>query len=224
MLYVNSKGKANSGGEIEALVKSGVVVLAIDARGWGETGPKSNGEESDSWNSLFPNYDTAMIALLLGKSLVAMRAEDILRGLDLLAGRHDVDGDEIYGVGVGAATIPLLHAAVLDPRLKKVVLENGLVSYESVVTHKIQRGIIENVVLGVLKSYDLPDLVAAIAPRPTWIVDARDGLGYRVSAAKVRGHYAGAVDAFKASGAQDALHIQVTEPKDEFNATYRGLK
>jgi cephalosporin-C deacetylase-like acetyl esterase len=37
MLYVNSQGKANSGGEIEALVKSGVVVLAIDARGWGET-------------------------------------------------------------------------------------------------------------------------------------------------------------------------------------------
>jgi cephalosporin-C deacetylase-like acetyl esterase len=223
VLYVNSKGKANSGGEIEALVKSGLVVLAIDARGWGETGPKFNGEESYSWNSLFPNYDTAMIALLLGKSLVAMRAEDIVRGVDLLSNRPEVDGEEIYGMGVGAATIPLLHAAVLDPRLKKVVMENGLVSYESVVTHRIQRGIIENVIPGVLKSYDLPDLVAAIAPRPTWIVDARDGLGYRVSIAKVRSHYAGAVEAFKSTGAPEALHIQVTEPKDEFNATYRGL-
>jgi len=224
VLYVNSKGKANSGGEIEALVKSGVVVLAIDARGWGETDPKFNGEESDFWNSLFPNYDTAMIALLLGRSLVAMRAEDIVRGLDLLAKRPEVDGEEIYGMGVGAATIPLLHAAVLDPRLKKVVLEGGLVSYESVVTHKIQRGIIENVIPGVLKSYDLPDLVAAIAPRPTWIVDARDGLGYPVGIAEVRSHYARAVEAFKSTGAQNALQIQVTEPKDEFDATYRGLK
>ena len=56
-------------------------------------------------------------------------------------------------------------------------------------------------------------LVAALAPRPTWIVDARDPLGYRVDIAKVRGQYAGAVEAFKASGAQDALHIEVTEPR-----------
>ena len=76
VLYVNSKGKANSVEEIEALVKSGVVVLAIDARGWGETSGKSSGERQ-SWDALFPNYDTAMTALLLGKSLVAMRAEDI---------------------------------------------------------------------------------------------------------------------------------------------------
>ena len=112
VLYVNSKGKANSGGEIEALVKSGVVVLAIDARGWGETSRKPIGEEGgwDTWNALFPNYDNAMIALLLGKSLVAMRAEDIARGLDLLANRPEVDGEKIYGMGVGAATVPLLHA------------------------------------------------------------------------------------------------------------------
>jgi hypothetical protein len=226
VLYVSSRGKANSGGEIEALVKNGVVVLAIDARGWGETSRKTNWDEGgwDTWNSLFPNYDNAMIAMLLGKSLVAMRGEDIAKGLDLLANRPEVDPEKIYGMGVGAATIPLLHRAVLDARIKKVVLEGGLVSYESVEKYRIQRGIIENVIPGVLKAYDLPDLVAALAPRPTWIVDARDPLGYRLGIAKVRGQYAGAIDAFKSSGAPDALHIQVTEPRDEFNATYQGLK
>lgn len=225
-LYVSSKGKANSGGEIEALVKNGMVVLAIDARGWGETSRKTNWEEGgwDTWNALFPNYDNAMIAMLLGKSLVAMHAEDIARGLDFLAQRPEVDGEKIYGMGVSAATIPLLHAAVLDPRIKKVILEGGLVSYGSVETYRIQRGVIENVIPGVLKAYDLPDLVAALAPRPTWIVDARDPLGYRLGITKVRGQYAGAVEAFKSSGAQDALHIEATEPKDEFGSTYRGLK
>jgi hypothetical protein len=125
---------------------------------------------------------------------------------------------------VGVATVPLLHEAVLDARLKKVVLENGLISYASVETSRIQRGIIESVIPGVLKGYDLPDLVAALAPRPTWIVDARDPLAYRAGIAKVRGEYAGAVEAFKAAGAQEALHIEVTEPKDEFNAIYAGLK
>jgi len=223
VLYVNSQGKANSGGEIEALVKSGVVVLAIDARGWGETTGDSS-DEAKSWNALFPNYNPAMTALLLGKSLVGMRAEDIARGLDLLANRPEVAGEKIYGMGVGAATIPLLHAAVLDPRIKKLILEGGLVSYDSVETYRIQRGIIENVIPGVLKAYDLPDLVAALAPRPTWIVDARDPLGYRAGIATVRGQYAGAMEAFKAEGASDALHIEATEPKDEFNSIYRGLK
>jgi cephalosporin-C deacetylase-like acetyl esterase len=223
MLYVNSQGKANSEGEIEALVKSGVVVLAIDARGWGETTGDSS-DEAKSWNALFPNYNPAMTAMLLGTSLVAMRAKDIARGLDLLANRPGVDAEKLYGMGVGAGTVPLLHAAVLDPRLKKIVLEGGLVSYDSVETYRIQRGIIENVIPGVLKAYDLPDLVAALAPRPTWIVDARDPLGYRAGISKVRGQYAGAAEAFKAEGAPEALHIEVTEPKDEFNSIYRGLK
>jgi hypothetical protein len=225
MIYVNSRGKANSDGEIEALVKSGMVVLAIDARGWGETSSKANWNEGgwDSWDALFPNYDTAMIALLLGKSLVAMRAEDIARGLDLLVSRAEVDGERIYGMGVGAATIPLLHQAVLDERLKKVILEDGLISYESVERYRIHRGIIESVIPGVLKVYDLPDLLAALAPRPTWVVNARDPLGNRAIISTVRGQYAAAVEAFKSWGAQDALHIEVTEPKDEFSVTYRGL-
>jgi hypothetical protein len=226
VLYVSSKGKANSGGEISALVKSGMVILAIDARGWGETSRKTNWDEGgwDTWNSLFPNYDCAMIALLLGKSLVAMRGEDISRGFDLLANRPEVDGEKLYGMGVGAAAIPLLHHAVLDPRLKKVVLEGGLVSYEAVEKYRIQRGIMENVIPGVLKAYDLPDLVAALAPREVWIVDPLDPLGYRLGLAKIRGQYAGAVEAYKSLGAREALHIEITEPRDEFNATYHGLK
>jgi len=223
VLYVNSQGKANSEGAIEALAKSGVVVLAIDARGWGETTGDSS-DEAKSWNALFPNYNPAMTAMLMGTSLVAMRAGDIARGLDLLASRPEVNAEKLYGMGVGAGTVPLLHMAVLDPRLKKVILQGGLVSYDSVETYKIQRGIIENVIPGVLKAYDLPDLVAALAPRPTWIVDARDPLGYRAGITMVRGQYAGAAEAFKAAGAPDALHLEVTEPKVEFNSIYRGLK
>jgi len=209
--------------EIEALVKSGFVVLAIDARGWGETSNISS-DAARSFEALFPNYNPAMTAMLMGKTLVAMRAEDVARGLDLLASRPEIDGEKIYGMGVGAATVPLLHQAILDARLKKVVLEGGLVSYDAIETSRIQRGIVENVIPGVLKSYDLPDLVAALAPRPTWIVDARDPLGYRVGIAKVRDQYAGAAEAFKASGASGALHIEVTEPKEEWGFTYRGLK
>ena len=227
VLYVNAHGKtaeANPGGEIDALVHSGCIVLAIDARGWGETGPRDNPEDSRMWNTLFPNFGNAMTALLLGKTLVGMRAEDISRGVDLLAGRSEVDAERIYGFGVDAATIPLSHEATLDTRVKKVVLKGGLVSYESVVMHRISRDMFENVIPGVLKSYDLQDLVAAVAPRPTWIVNARDSMGYRLGIEKARAEYARPAEAFRSLGAPDALHIEVAEPEEKFEVTYRGLK
>jgi cephalosporin-C deacetylase-like acetyl esterase len=227
VLYVNAHGKAaesNSGGEIEQLVKGGFVVLAIDARGWSETGPGENADESRAWNALFPNYSNAMTALLLGKTLVGMRAGDVARGVDLLAGRPEVDAEKIYAFGVDAGAIALLHEAILDARVKKLVLQGMLVSYESVVTHKIHRAIFDSVIPGVLKAYDLPSLVAAAAPRPTWIVNARDPMGYRLGIEKMREQYARPLEAFKSLGAAEALHIAVTEPEEKFDLTYRGLK
>ncbi len=221
VLYVNSKGKSAGAAEIEAMVKGGMVVLAIDARGWGETGPNA---EAGERGQLFPNYGVAMIAMLLGKTLVAMRAEDIQCGADLLASRAEVDAERIYGMGVGGGAVPLLHQAVFDNRLKKIILQEGLVSYGMAESYKIQRGIFESIIPGVLKEYDLPDLVAVLAPRPVWVIDATDPLGNRVAIEKVRSEYAEAMDAYKLSGAADALRIQVTEPADEFSATYRGLK
>jgi hypothetical protein len=165
-----------------------------------------------------------MTALLLGKTLAGLRAEDISRGIDLLAGRPEVDAEKIYGFGVDAAAIPLLHEAVLDERVKKVALEGTLVSYESVVMHKIQRDIFEDVIPGVLKVYDLQDLVVALAPRPTWIVNARDPMGYRVDKRIAREQYARSVEAFKSLKAADAIHLEVTEPGEEFDPIYQGLK
>src|SRR5262249_29229120 len=68
----------------------------------------------------------------------------------------------------------LLHLAALDARIKRLVLEDTLVSYEAVVRRPIHRQAFESAVPGVLRSYDLPDLVAALAPRPVWIVNPVD--------------------------------------------------
>ena len=90
--------------------------------------------------------------------------------------------------------------------------------------HKIQHDIFESVIPGVLKDYDLQDLVVALAPRPTWIVDARDPMGYRVDIRNVREQYARSVEAFKSLNAADSIHLEVAEPGEGAFAVYRGLK
>jgi hypothetical protein len=71
----------------------------------------------------------------------------------------------------------------------------------------------ESVVPGVLRSYDLPDLIAAVAPRPIWIVDAVDPLGKSVQVEETRKEYARSLEAFRALGADAAIHVVTEKPE-----------
>jgi len=223
VVYVNDRGKSAgaSEGAVNQLVKRGFVVLAMDMRGCGETRPPQNPDESNETYRYFGQYDSAMRALLVGKTLVGMRAEDISRGVDLLASRPEVDAARIYGFGVGPGALTLLHEAVLDERIKELALVGMLDSYESVTTHRIHRNIYESLVPGALKVYDLRDLVAAIAPRPVWIVDAVDPLGKRVQTEEVRKEYARSLEAFKALGAPMAIHLKSRKPNEGIEDFYQ---
>lgn len=215
VIYVNERGKSAGWGpdaDIESLLARGFVVLAIDARGWGETRPPQNPDEDNATYRMFGNYPDAMRALLVGKTLVGMRAMDIYHGVDVLASRPEVDATKIYAYGVGAGALALLHEAVLDRRITAVALDHMLVSYESVVTHRMNHDVWESVIPGVLKSYDLPDLAAALAPRPVWLVDAVDPLGHRVKLEETEKEYARAAQAFRAVGAPASLHFATTRP------------
>jgi cephalosporin-C deacetylase-like acetyl esterase len=192
VVYVHGRGKSAAVPEIESLVRSGMVVLAIDARGLGETRVASASNGSD-WPRYFGDYESGMTLLLSGATLTGMRARDISRGIGLLASRSEVDPARIYGAGVEAGGVSLLHAASLDPRIRKLALERTLVSYQAVVDHKIHRNIFEHVVPGVLKTYDLPDLARIMAPRQVRIIDAVNPVGQALPLEEVRKQYDSAI-------------------------------
>jgi len=223
VVYVHGGGKAvegGPGGEIGQLAKRGFIVLAIDTRGTGETRPLPNDEQSNEVYRFFGHYDSAMTALLIGRPLIGMRAQDVSRGVDLLAARPEVDPQRIYGFGVGSGSLVLLHEAVLDDRIKKIALKEMLESYDSVVTHRLHYDVFESVVPGALKAYDLPDLVAALSPRSAWISNLKDPLGKRTSISEANKQYARALEAFKAMGAEAAIHIEVTKPDEKLGPVF----
>ena len=223
ILFAHGKGKSAGREQIEQLVKAGFVVLAVDVRGTGETAV-SGPQDGQAYGGFFGDYSNTTRALLVGKTLVGMRAEDLARGVELLAGRPEVDRERIYGFGVGAGALTLLHAAVLDERIKKIALEGMLASYESVATHRIHRDVYESLVPGVLKVYDLPDLVAALAPRPVWIVNATDPVGKRINIGELQKQYARPLEAFKALGAESAIRMAWRNPEEGLQPTYRELR
>jgi cephalosporin-C deacetylase-like acetyl esterase len=212
ILIADSRGKSASAADAEALAAQGNVVLAADLRGFGETRPKMN--ETGSYARYFGNYREAMMALLIGKTMTGMRTLDIVRGLDLLAQRADVDASRIAVSGRGGAAIPALYAALFDRRVSSVVVEEMLNSYESVVMGRIAVGVTDQIVPSVLKYFDLPDVVSAIAPRRVVLSGNVNGVGRRMSTSAVRAAYASAIAAYERAGAAGMLRI-VTRNEDE---------
>jgi hypothetical protein len=146
--------------------------------------------ESNGSPRYFGDYGNAMTTLLSGGTLVGMRARDISRGVDVLAGREEVNRERIAGVAVQGGAIPLMHAAVMDSRIRRIVLDRMVISYGAIVDQKIHRGVFEDVVPGALKTYDLPDLARLAGPREVRLVDVMNPVGQRVALDSVRAAYA----------------------------------
>jgi cephalosporin-C deacetylase-like acetyl esterase len=160
VLYVHEKGKnidAGSNGPIEELVKSGKSVLAVDVRGTGETQQTSKNRLSDAtgfdWKNVFTAY-------LLGRSYVAMRAEDILICARFLKQQENTS---LYLVAVGNVCVPALHAAALEPDLFDMIkLTRGLSSWSDIIESGLSVNQLVNTVHGALKVYDLPNLAETL--------------------------------------------------------------
>jgi cephalosporin-C deacetylase-like acetyl esterase len=223
MLYLNGRGKAAGVSEdVEPMVKAGFIVLSLDARGTGET-QVSTEKNAGDFGRYFGDFDSAMTAIIIGKTMPGMRALDISRGVDLLLARQDVDGANIFGFGKDTGAVPMLYAAVLDNRIRRLALEGMLVSYDSIVSRRIHQLVFEEVVPSALKYYDLPDLAGGLAPRPLWIVNAVNGLGHPLASREVGDAYAGATRAFAAAGAGQQIHVVERRPGDSISAIYPDL-
>ncbi len=188
VVSVDGRGKAAAGADAESLVKQGLIVFSIDARGFGETRATRDDNGSD-WPRYFGDFESAMTAMLTGSTLTGGRVRDIMRAVDLLAARPDVDPARIYGAARDGAGSALLHAAAIDPRLRRIALERALESYLSVAEHRIHRNVFEQVVPGVLRHYDLPDLARMLGTRKLTLVDAADPLGLPAPLERVRAAY-----------------------------------
>jgi cephalosporin-C deacetylase-like acetyl esterase len=210
ILYVHEDGKAaeaHAGGEIEDMVRGGAVVLAIDLRGRGET----REEAARVWD-IFGHFESAMTALLVGETLVGLRAQDVVRAVDALAARGDVEIEGLSAFGKGDAAVVLLHAAALDDRIKSVALEGMLATYESVVDWKIHHRVFESIVPAALANYDLPDLAASLAPRSLQIINAANPRGQRMETRQVKREYEAAQKAFAVAGAPQSFSVAERKP------------
>ncbi len=158
-LYLHEDGKTADGapgGPIEKLVKDGYVVVAIDLRGIGETGPARK-------DALLGDSKSYFLAYLLAQSLVGIHTEDALFGGHFVANYKTKTPRKVHLIGVGRVGIAALHAAALEPDLyASITLRHTLPAWSPIVRQSVPQGQLTTTVHGALKTYDLPDLIRSI--------------------------------------------------------------
>jgi dienelactone hydrolase len=146
----------------QEMAKLGRVVLEME--------PRTSGLKNTE-GSYTGDWMTDLQANLIGRNLPAMRAHDILRGVDLLRSRDDVDPGSIRGAARGVAGIWLLLAAAADSRLSKIWIDGTPYSLRSALDNSMTTGLWDAVVPNFILHWDLRDLVKAIGIRQVFWTD-----------------------------------------------------
>jgi cephalosporin-C deacetylase-like acetyl esterase len=162
VLYIGENGKAGllSGREaMTELLNEGYSICAVDLRGTGETAPDLSGKFWD---------------FLAGRPIFGQRVRDVLAVTDWLKGPEVRATDiKLWGSGMGA-----LHGAfagALDEDISGFLLEEPLISFESMVRVKVPAYDNDILLPGILQKFDMPQVYQCISPRPVTLLNPLSG-------------------------------------------------
>ena len=150
---------------LRAIADAGTAVLVIAPR------PSPPGTEEIKSPLLGPFYLTELRAELVGKTILGMRVDDVIAAINFLAGSETVDPRDITATASGHLALVLLHAAVLDPRLREIsvnqisVQSPTLESYRKLLNEPMPVDAPQDILPGVLLHYDIPDLARVLGAR-----------------------------------------------------------
>ena len=131
----------------QRIAKTGRVVLVLEVRD----------APGEGQRPFVGNWLTNARADRIGRNLPAMRAHDILRGIDLLAARTDVDPASIRAAARGVKGIWLLLAAAIDNRIGKIWLDRTPFSLRAALDNSMNTDLFDAVIPGFALHWDLED-------------------------------------------------------------------
>ncbi len=192
----------------EEFVRRGYVTITPDARGFGERkeGYKLNGR--DGCNVFFLKY------MLLGLNPLTLNVWDVMRCLDYLQERPEVEGDRVGCVGLSYGGTLTLYASALDERVKAAIISCYLNKFKAY-AYDIDNTCGSQTVPGLLRYGEMAEVACLIAPRPLLIETGIKDEGFPIAA--TREAYAVVRTAYEAAGVPDRLAIDEFDGGHEFS-------
>ncbi len=161
---------------------------------------------------------TAGAALLFGETMVGWRVWDVMRLIDWIEGRKELDPARIGCMGISGGGTITVFASALESRIRAAFVSGYLNTFRDSILSLSH--CIDNYVPGILQWAEMYDVAGLIAPRPLFIESGdRDNIfpiaASRSSFAKVRAIY-------EVFGASAALQQEVFSGEHSFHGA-QGL-
>ena len=192
MVFILESGTENISVEfdnIKSYLEKGYKVFVLDVRGVGAVKVRRI-NPADLYEIYGTEFRLAYDALMLGTSTMAMRVYDVIRGFDYLSTRNDITRIGIYGKGRGA--LYAFFASVMDDRPEVLVFEDMLFSFEDVIKTRVynRKTCDERIVVhGMLKHFDIIDLVPLLHGRDYNFINLRNAKGDIVSEGELNNYW-----------------------------------
>jgi dienelactone hydrolase len=189
----------------------GYITLAPDCIGFEERAhPRLSG----------PDYERFLAhqLLLQGLTLQGKMIWDVMRAVDYLATRAEVEGERIGMIGHSLGACETWWAMALEPRIKVGAASCGVTTYAEVMAAEWYHNY-GWYVPGILRWGDQPEVVSMIAPRPFLALAGAQDRGFPLSGARQVVARAGML--YRRLGAAEALELFESPRGHEFTDEMR---
>lgn len=146
------------------VVRQGLAAVAIEQMAFGcrrDERTKRGGPGSSACQP------TAASALLLGETMVAWRVWDVMRTIDWIETRPELDSKRVGCLGLSGGGTCTLFSAALEPRIRVAYVSGYLNTFRDCIMSMSH--CIDNYVPGILQWGEMYDVAALVAPRPLFI-------------------------------------------------------
>ena len=146
------------------VAEADMAALAIEPMGFGCRRDPINARQGLSRKACDP---AAGGALLVGQTMVGWRVWDVVRSLDYIATRAEVDRQRVGCMGISGGGTITVFATALDSRIRVALVSGYLNTFKDSIGSLAH--CIDNYVPGILNWAEMHDVAGLIAPRPLFV-------------------------------------------------------
>lgn len=187
-----------------ALCRRGFVVIAPELLAFGR---RRERKELAQEPGLASCHDAALWGLMQGRTLLGRRVWDVVRMIDVLEARPEIDPRRIGVMGISGGGMVALFSAALDDRLRAAVISGYLCTFRDSIL-SIDHCLC-NYVPGLLQDGEMYDIASLLAPRPLLVEAGTQDPIFPIAA--VRASYAQVQHSYALLGAEERLDADFFE-------------
>jgi dienelactone hydrolase len=146
------------------VAEAGMAAVAIEPMAFGCRRDPLNAAKGLSQKGCEP---VAGGALMLGETMIGWRVWDVLRTLDYIATRPELDANRVGCMGISGGGTATLFSAALEPRIRAAMVSGYLNTFRDSIGSLAH--CVDNYVPGILNWAEMYDVGGLIAPRPLFV-------------------------------------------------------